>query len=1199
MAYSIRFERLGDLRDIDKAIEVQSGSVALVLNNNPNLPNGLASLAVSYKNRFTHLGELNDLEKAIKCESHALASTPDGHPRLSGLLANLGTSHRSRFMLLDELGDLEKAIEYQFRALALTPGDHPDLSSRLANLGLFYILRSQRLGKHDDLEKAIEYQSRALALTPDGHPQFSSRLTNLGVYYGIRFQRLDELGDLEKAIEYQSRALALTPDGHPDLSIRLPNLGVSYINRLERKNTESRLNEAFKLHNCNTLLAIALGSWDNAAVSTPKDYVDMMRLLVRIDNALSYACRVGGAKPEELDFQVRMVRHDAEQIYGEDLGRGPYFLFCFVNEGLRGLSWKEVSASTGRPLATSEFEFYIHTGAGKSVHIHCHQSKQLTIGDVLLYLYRLEGASPVRCGILDNPTFHFINDPNASEHPRRASRMDFTRSSTYLSMMTRSIRYPYPLGDPTPHITVGNNPRVHLLTTFGPRPRFYTLFKPAQESEIISKGKGYTRGNLRSYSRVWKQYTSPYTHYQLCVKLYQLKANKVLGLCNIALIPIKLPETSEYTIQLTLQSLLKIWQQIIELEKQLEETPAISWLIEQKYANKDMQMLFHLATQDQCRIYSGHPGSAQLSHGVLGTVFPRIIRLRLDLGEIPSKVYKSQHALGFRPFVKDIGDIQFSHPRAQDPQTSENNSIAEFVQRCSSYNHPNVLSLEGIIPKCRTGIGLVFCGTDTRSLREYLDTVPDVNRCQLCAQISSGLMYLNEAGVIHGHLRAANILVSLAGEAIISDPFVLGNGKSDDKLERIRWLAPEVLKGEPPSHASDIFSLGMTILEIINDAPPYIGKDDTEVLSNLKSGLPCTPLRPENTIPQNSRDGNDLWNLLLYCWNFDPSNRPHVAHVAEVMRSITQDGLKQEITDTFHFMLRVALVEESPYELSDIASMSGSSTDAGSSPIDGPHISSPIVKDQRVLDPEGHRLAREIVRQLAVHGCENLTDHVDGSTFGQLPLFKGGFGDVFCGTLRGGLRVSVKTPQISLNILEENPDYMKDVAREIHTWSKCDHSNVLHFLGLVEFRGQIGMVAPWMEFGSLPRYLEKALSANRCNLCTQVCEGVAYLHQIGIVHGDLKGENVLVSSEGVAVVSDFGGSLLKNRSLNIVPMEKGLCLTYRWAAPELLMQGGIGQPGAMDDTTEIRTNQTSGKDALNTKESDIYALGMTILVSYW
>ncbi|KAF8690173.1 protein kinase, partial [Rhizoctonia solani] len=266
--------------------------------------------------------------------------------------------------------------------------------------------------------------------------------------------------------------------------------------------------------------------------------------------------------------------------------------------------------------------------------------------------------------------------------------------------------------------------------------------------------------------------------------------------------------------------------------------------------------------------------------------------------------------------------------------------------------------------------------------------------------------------------------------------------------------------------------------------------------------------------------------------------------------------------------------------MSDSDSVSSISSDANfdNATIDGLEANKLAPDFQRILhsNSTARKAARESIRQLALHGCENVTDHIDTDSFDSIPLFQGAFGDVYSGNLFGGLRVAIKTPQISLNILEENPDYAKDVAREIHTWSKCDHANVLHFLGLVEFRGRIGMVSPWMENGRLPHYTRNVMSVDLCKLCAQISEGVAYLHNVGIVHGDLKGDNILVSGSGEPVVCDFGGSLLKNRSLKVIPSEKGLCFTSRWAAPELL---------------------DSEDEGCNTKESDIYALGMTILVS--
>ncbi|KDN33755.1 hypothetical protein RSAG8_13153, partial [Rhizoctonia solani AG-8 WAC10335] len=410
------------------------------------------------------------------------------------------------------------------------------------------------------------------------------------------------------------------------------------------------------------------------------------------------------------------------------------------------------------------------------------------------------------------------------------------------------------------------------------------------------------------------------------------------------------------------------------------------------------------------------------------------------------------------------------------------------------------------------------------------------------------------------------------------------------------------MKGEFSTQASDVYSLGMTILEVISGIPPDVERNDGEALDLGLSGLESVlPERPENSIPTNSKDGNTLWTLLSHCCSVDPINRPLTDVVTEIMKSITQVGLKQVLSHNepeydLYLESRSKKFREESFELTDTESELSFSSGADSSHmhanIDGSDKSNPNAKGQGLLGSERHMVACEIIRQLAVHGCENLTDHINPDSFSYLPLFTGGLGDVYRGSLLGGLRIALKTPRISLNILEENPDYLKDVAREIHTWSKCDHPNVLQFLGLAEFRGQIGMVSPWMEYGSLPRYLERTFSVDRCKLCTQICEGVAYLHHIGIVHGDLKGENVLVSGDGFAVISDFGGSLLRNRSLKIIPLEKGSCLTYRWAAPELLLQGGMDETDEPNDTTETRLSQTGTNAALNTRESDIYALGM-------
>uniref|UniRef100_H3G5S0 non-specific serine/threonine protein kinase n=1 Tax=Phytophthora ramorum TaxID=164328 RepID=H3G5S0_PHYRM len=86
-----------------------------------------------------------------------------------------------------------------------------------------------------------------------------------------------------------------------------------------------------------------------------------------------------------------------------------------------------------------------------------------------------------------------------------------------------------------------------------------------------------------------------------------------------------------------------------------------------------------------------------------------------------------------------------------------------------------------------------------------------------------GLQYLHEMGVIHGDLKCDNILVGSDGLAKLTD-FGLSTIESDasygnDELSKkpvtaaVWWTAPEVLRGEMVTFASDIYAFGMCILE--------------------------------------------------------------------------------------------------------------------------------------------------------------------------------------------------------------------------------------------------------------------------------------------------------------------------------------------------------------------------------------------------
>jgi len=121
------------------------------------------------------------------------------------------------------------------------------------------------------------------------------------------------------------------------------------------------------------------------------------------------------------------------------------------------------------------------------------------------------------------------------------------------------------------------------------------------------------------------------------------------------------------------------------------------------------------------------------------------------------------------------------------------------------------------------------------------------------------------------------------------------------------------------------------------------------------------------------------------------------------------------------------------------------------------------------------------------------------------------------------------------------------------------------------------------SYGSSPLGLPMGMSliflranpeANRVHLCSDVAGGVAYLHGNDIVHGDLKGENILVDGSSRAYLCDFGLSGIEDpevlhwSSQSHAGSRGG---TIRWQAPELI---------AADDYDSA---------PLNTHATDVYA----------
>jgi serine/threonine protein kinase len=141
------------------------------------------------------------------------------------------------------------------------------------------------------------------------------------------------------------------------------------------------------------------------------------------------------------------------------------------------------------------------------------------------------------------------------------------------------------------------------------------------------------------------------------------------------------------------------------------------------------------------------------------------------------------------------------------------------------------------------------------------------------AQVIHGLCYLHGQGVVHRDIKGANILVTKSSEVKLADFGVASTkrgselGASSNMLDVAGtpyWMAPEIISLEGCSTASDIWSVGCTVIELLTGFPPYHHLSDVTALFRIVQDE-CPPF-PDNISPE-------CQQFLRSCFNKDVNAR--------------------------------------------------------------------------------------------------------------------------------------------------------------------------------------------------------------------------------------------------------------------------------------------------------------------------------------
>lgn len=153
--------------------------------------------------------------------------------------------------------------------------------------------------------------------------------------------------------------------------------------------------------------------------------------------------------------------------------------------------------------------------------------------------------------------------------------------------------------------------------------------------------------------------------------------------------------------------------------------------------------------------------------------------------------------------------------------------------------------------------------------------LPEPDARQLLMQLLEGIAAAHEAGVVHGDLKPANVLLT-GRRAVIAD-FGLARAVTDvsnrPPAGTLLYMAPEQIRGEPPGPAADLYALGALAYELLEGQPLFAG------VPTLALGL-----RKSEPAPLPKAVSRDLAEALQQCLHPDPARRPNARQMLALLR---------------------------------------------------------------------------------------------------------------------------------------------------------------------------------------------------------------------------------------------------------------------------------------------------------------------------
>ncbi len=267
------------------------------------------------------------------------------------------------------------------------------------------------------------------------------------------------------------------------------------------------------------------------------------------------------------------------------------------------------------------------------------------------------------------------------------------------------------------------------------------------------------------------------------------------------------------------------------------------------------------------------------------------IEERLGSGGM-GKVYRARHLSMDRPVA-----IKFLHTRFSEDEAARLRLLQE-ARTAVTLRHANAVSVTDCGQTVEGWIYIVMELLEGRTLREIVSREAPLETARatsIMLQASDAVAAAHQAGIIHRDLKPSNILITQSADqpAVVKvldfgiAKFFAGDGDDDDAnalaqsntvIGTPRYMSPEQHNGSELTPATDVYSLGVILYEMLTGMVPFSGSTPAEIAEKHINNTPHSPREVVGAIPE------DVERIVLHALEKEPSDRP--ANAAEFRREL-------------------------------------------------------------------------------------------------------------------------------------------------------------------------------------------------------------------------------------------------------------------------------------------------------------------------